>query len=481
MEATIGVTGCSTISGELQRCCRQLGLPIRLYAGRPACLSEAARADIQRLVDEAATAHEDLIIALGSCCGEVRAEGAAAVSASRCTEMLLGSMAYGWLADRGVLSLPPRYFGAWLRDADLRPDIERILSQGAAQGAFRAIAAVDEGDVRIDPAGISEVARLTGQDTRRLFTGLGHLRETLRDTARRGGIRPGRDSLEPIPSATLGPGDNCLVLPNGSAARDETAQAVADQLVQHVRCIWVSGNGSAGDLLQRLAHAIPDVGARSETGEIRIVTPAELLAETDAAEDPARLVAHWVRAAEDALAAGFCGICLVHGVGWAASAGLSSEWLLAYASHLAEACARWPVFSLAEVAPEDASAADLDELARTHSLIWESGSVLVSPNFEPSAEYLGAEDLLTGLLAADLPVECAGIAPLVSALADGELPPGAGERVRSHVEGCPRCRALLAQTRDAKQALSAQRRSVEHVADELWARIAAQLSEEAVQ
>jgi hypothetical protein len=189
-------------------------------------------------------------------------------------------------------------------------------------------------------------------------------------------------------------------------------------------------------------------------------------------------VAHWVDRAEHALAEHGSGLCLVHSDGWADAVGLSSDYLLAYASRLSAACGKWPIMNLSDCGCAADDAVLLGELARTHPLIWGDGLVRVSPGFRCVKEYLGAEDLLRDLERQPLTFTCEEARPLISALADGELKRPAAAALTQHVERCARCSELLGEQRRTKQQLAALRQSVEGVADELWARISRAMSEQ---
>ena len=476
MKPTIALTGCSTIAPELEQCCRELGLPVKLYAARPACLFGAAREEARDLVARAAAEGDALLIALGKCCGEFEVEGAGAVSAARCTEMLLGSGTYSWMAEHGALALPPPYFGTWLNDPKTRPEVERILTSSPAADGLQAIAAIDEAERESEPQGISEIERICGRPSRHVFTGLGHLRENLRGAAEAAGLSVGMTPPEPVPAATLGPGDDCLtVVEDAEVGLQMAADTIAGSLDRGLTCVWVTDDDASTQVANRLRGKVP------ESGRLHVIGPEALLGETNAADEPQFLVAHWVDRAVDALAAGGSGLCLVHGSGWGESAGLSSEYLLAYASRLSAACSRWPILSLCACAPASVDPSLLGELERTHPLVWEAGVARISPRFVRSEGYLGGEGLLEALGREPTAFTCLEAQPLISALADGELGGPAAVALAHHAQSCARCSDLLRQHRETKQSLSALRVSIEGIADELWARVSARLREEGYQ
>jgi hypothetical protein len=475
MKQSIAVAGCSTISAELAQCCRQLGLPVKLYASRPACLFGVAREEFDALLTRAATETDDLLVALAHCCGEFEVGGADRVAAARCTEMLLGSGTYTWLAEHGALTLPPPYFSTWLKHPGARAAVAEVLASPPELSAVESIAAVDNPERGADPEGLAEIERLSGRPSRRVTTGLGHLREHLRRVAAAVGLEPGRSEPQPLAPAQLGPGDDCLILQSDPAlAWDAAVEVVAQSVAQGVRCVWVTDGGAAGPLVDRLLVAAPALREALDSGCLRVVEPPNLLATANAETDPQLLVAHWVRLATEALAAGDSGLCLIHSGGWSDAVGLPSEWVLAYASRLSAACARWPISGFCEFSPA-ADAALLGELPRIHPLLWQNGLVHVSAEFVDSDEYLGGEDLLQALGRERITFTCAQAQPLLSALTDGELDGPAAVALAQHAQDCPDCGQRLQQHRDTKRSLATLRLSVEGVADELWARICQEL------
>jgi hypothetical protein len=471
MKPTIALAGCSTIAPELERCCRELGLPAKLYSARPACLFSTAAGDVRDLLARAAAERDALLVAFGKCCGDFEIEGTGSVSAARCTELLLGGGTYAWMAEHGTLALAPTYFGPWLNNPRTRPEVERILTSEAA--GLHAIAAIDEAERQASPDGLSEIERISGRPSRRLFTGLGHLRENLRGAAEAAGLSAGMVPTEPVPATTLGPGDDCLAVVGEPEARLRMAEdAIGGSLRRGVTCLWVTSDPAAGEVADRLSS-----GAR-EAAQLQVIAPEALLSETNAADEPQFIIARWVERAKEALAAGGSGVCLVHGSGWGESVGLSSEYLLAYAARLSAACNRWPIFSLSACDPASLEPSLLDELHRTHPLVWEAGVTRISPRFVRSEEYLGAEGLLEALGHEPTTFTCAQVQPLISALADGELDGPAAVALTRHAQTCTPCSDLLRQHRETKQSLSALRVSVEGIADELWARVHARLHEE---
>jgi hypothetical protein len=478
MTPSIALAGCSTTAPELEQCCRELGLPAKLYATRPACLFEAAREQTQEVVARAAAESDVLLIALARCCGELKAEGARRVSAARCTEMLTGSGTYSWLAEHATLALPRPYFSTWLNHPQAHQAIERVLTSNSA-ASLQAIAAIDQGERGPDPAGMAEIERISGRACRRLSAGLGHLRETLRCLAESAGLTIGTTPPAAIPATQLGPGDDCLVGGHDAAAVTDAAVAIlADSLARGVKCVCISGSGASGDLIGRVAEKAPNGAELQESGALQIMSPEALMAEANAADDPQFLVARWVDRAEQALAEHASGLCLLHGDGWADAVGLSSDYLLAYASRLSAACGKWPILNLSECCCAADDAVLWGELARTHPLVWGNGLVRVSPAFRCTDEYLGAEDLLRDLERRPPTFSCDEARPLISALADGELEGPAAAALSQHVERCAVCSQLLDQQRTTKQELAALRQSVEGVADELWARISRELREQ---
>jgi len=451
-------------------------LPAKLYAARPACLFEAGRREIDDLVARAHAERDALIIALGKCCGAPEVEGAATVSAARCTEMLLGSGTYGWCAERGVLPLPPPYFNRWLKHPEVRLQVERLLTAGPAAESLRAIAAIEEARHSPDPQGMAEVERLAGRPSRRLFTGLGHLRETLREASQTIGLTIARETPEPIGPEALGPGDDCLVVGEEAASvEDRSARTVTRSLDRGLECVWVTEGSATERIAERLASAVPNADALREAGELRIMSAEALFAETNAAADPQLLVAHWIGRAAESLNANHSGLCLIHSAGWAESAGLSSEYALAYASRLSAACSEWPILGAYGSVATSEAPLTLGELGRTHPLIWEAGHLRVSRRYLRSEEYLGSEDLLAALAREPLAFTCAQAAPLISALVDGELQGRPAEAVGRHADECPQCGELLRQQRETKQALAGLRQTIAGLSGELWARVAAQI------
>ncbi|MBM3472959.1 MAG: hypothetical protein FJX75_06820 [Armatimonadetes bacterium] len=472
MKLTIALTGCATIAPELERCCRELGLPTTLYAARPACLFEGARRETRELVARAGAERDALLIAFGQCCGEFEVEGAGVVAASRCTEMLLGAGTHSWITEQGVLPLPPPYFDAWLNDPKARPEVERVLTSSAAAIGLGAIAAIDQAERESDPRGIAEIERICGRPSRRLFTGLGHLRENLREAAEAAGLSAGMAPAEPIPATALGPGDDCLaVVEEAQTGRQMAVDTIAAGLSRGLTCVWVTDDPASAPIADRLG------GEARESGQLQVIGPEALLAETNAAGEPQFLVANWIERATEALTAGGSGLCLIHGGGWGEAAGLSSDYLLAYASRLSAACSRWPILSLCACAPGAVEPSVWEELRRTHPLVSEAGVARVSPRFVRSEEYLGAESLLQTLGHQPTTFTCADVQPLISALADGELDGPAAVALAHHAQSCARCGGLLRQHRETKQSLSALRVAVEGIADELWARVSARLHE----
>jgi len=479
MKPTIAVAGCSTISAELSQCCRQLGLPAKLYASRPACLFGVPREDFEALLARADSHSDALLVALGQCCGEFEIEGAGAVSASRCTEMLLGQGTFGWLAEHGVLPLPPPYFSTWLKHPAGPAAVQQALVASPAAAAVRSIAAVDGPCRSPDPAGLAEIERISGRPSRRVRTGLGHMREYLRRAAALMGLSPGRIEPEALSPAELGPGDDCLILKRDPGLAWEAALGIVTQsLDRGVRCVWITDGARPTAVRDRLLTAVPGLKAALDAGRLEIVDPASLMAQTNAASEPQFLVAHWIRLATDALAAGDSGLCLLHSSGWTEAAGLPVEYVLAYAARLSAACAHWPISSFSECAPAEEPGL-LDELARTHPLVWRNGLVHVSPEFVDSEEYLGSEELLEKLGHEPVHFTCDQAQPLLSALSDGELEGPAAVALAQHVQGCATCEQRLAQHRAMKGSLAALRRSVEGVADDLWTRISREIQTDA--
>jgi len=165
--------------------------------------------------------------------------------------------------------------------------------------------------------------------------------------------------------------------------------------------------------------------------------------------------------------------------GWAEAAGLSSDYVLAYASRLSSACSRWPILNVFGYAPAKSEAPMLEEMTRTHPMVWEDAVIQVSPQFLRSDEYLGHEDLLATLGRERVEFTCAEAQPLISALADGELDGPASVALTHHVRECATCGEMLRQHRETKQSLTTLRQSIEGIADDLWARISRELRSEA--
>jgi len=339
----------------------------------------------------------------------------------------------------------------------------------------RSIVAVDEPGRRPEPEGLAEIERITGRPSRLVSTSLGHLREYLRRTAAEMGLRPGQAEPEPLSPTELGPGDQCLVIKRDpTVAWDAALGIVRQSLERAVRCVWITDGARPEAVVDRLLAADADLRPALDAGDLQVAHPEALLAQTNAAAEPQFLIAHWVRLATDALAAGGSGLCLIHSSGWAEAAGLPDEYVLAYASRLSAACARWPISSFCEfTALDDGTLAG--ELIRTHPLLWQNGLVRVSPQFTDAEEYLGGEELLEALAREAVGFTCNQVQPLLSALVDGELEGPAALALTRHVQDCPACTQRLRRHRDTKRSLATLRHSVEGVADDLWARISREI------
>lgn len=474
MKLPIGLAGCSTIATELKQCCRQLGLPVRMYAARPVCLFGASNGSLAALVDRAKRESDDLLVALGQCCGDLpELQQPGAVSAARCTDLLTGSGTYGWLTEHGALPLPPPYFSIWLNSPRAREGVCEVLRSAVETGSLRSIAAIENPERACDPRGLAEIEALSGCHSRRIYVGLGHLREALRIAAEGIGLRPGLEPPAPIRPTALGPGDDCLSLSCDPAKRLKlVADLVLASLSRGLRCVWITDRS-----LDEIEKVVPEAAEARERGDLECVRPEAVVAETDP-DDPQLLITHWITRASDALADDRSGLCLVHDDGWSGGGGPPSAYTLAYTSRLSRACAKWPILSLLTYAPLSDTDPLLQELARTHPLVWEEESVTVSRVFERTEHYLGEEDLLESLGRERVAFTCAQVQPLLSALADGELDGPSAVALAHHAQECPFCGQALQVHREIKQALAPLRRSVEGVTDELWASISRELDAE---
>jgi MEDS: MEthanogen/methylotroph, DcmR Sensory domain/Putative zinc-finger len=457
MRQKLALVGCSTMSPEFYACARQLGLPLKHYGAPIPCLTEPPRGALADLVARARGRHDRLVVALGDCCGDAgdvtEAEGATCVHAANCRAFLLGPAAYQWCGANAVLPLSPHMFRMVPRRHPR--ELRELIARAVEAEGFRRIGAVDTGVRAPDPGLVAQMAQLSGCAPLVMHTGLGHLRETLRAAAKAEGLTVG-DQRALIRPETLGAGDDILlVATNGDPCLDASGELLALALRRGMKAVWVEGQASGGPLAERLRHFVPDLEARVEAGQVEFVPPGGLIAEASHADDPARLVQSWKSQALQALNGGFSGLALIHGYGWADAAGLGLDYLLEYASRLSEACALWPILSATESPPGRYATVAIDELRRTHPLVWLGDRFMVAEDYEPSDEYLGAPAALDGLIDGSEALTCEDITPLISAMADGELPPGVAARISGHVAQCPTCAALLCANRDLKGSLQA--------------------------
>ena len=471
MPARVGLTACRTIARELRQCCRELGIPAEVYANQPGCLCEGELGRLLDVARDAAGRHDRMLLAWGACCGDVDAMAdetrAAAVSAEKCTEMLLGSGTYGWSLSQGILLLPPPYFSEYLEDPALRPAAERMIDEQIAATGAESVAGISQPLVSIPEAGIAEIERIAHRRTASIYTGLGHLRQTIRTVATLSGLPVGTERPIGIAAGGLGPGDQCLVL-DGEASHDPAIQLVMTNLSRGVRCIWLAGEQGEVDTATAIERMAPGIAQARESRQLEII-PAEAAVDAAGAEaDPRKLVRHWITEALGSMAQGGPGVCVVHGCGWSERAGLDAEYVLEYTSRLSSACGRWPIFAASEVAAQRLPVHILEELSRTHPLVWTDGAVTAAPAYEH--DYLGGEELLEELDGDPGELKCSSIGPLVSALVDGELEESAAKAVESHTTSCPDCARLVERNRKMKEALRPLRLSVEDTSD-LWSRI----------
>ncbi|MGQ9730457.1 MAG: zf-HC2 domain-containing protein [Candidatus Zipacnadales bacterium] len=471
MKPVIGIASCSTIEAEVEQCCRELGLPVQLYSNRPACLFGIAQDELAQMLAEATTNHKFVLVAMGLCCAPPEMGGVARISADRCAEMLLGRGTYSWHVERGFLPLPSPYFGKWLRPQETRSRVEQFLAGRPITDTLQGIVVVEEGHCKPDKRDVAVVERVIGRSPSHLYTGLGHLREILRTTARRAGIPLRNGAPCPIAQSMLGPGDDCLVM-RGQADEpaSESVTAVTEALAHNLKCYWLMGAASANKVAQALQQT---------AAHVTFLQAYELPAITQATHEPRLLVEWWVKRALEALTAGQSGICIIHGAGWAERAGLSDEYVLEYASRLAAACMNWPIFNLHDVVAPTHPLSTLDEYMRTHPLLWSDGRIHISRQFISAEDYLGNEQLLETLGQGQLTFKCSEAAPLISALADGELTSPASVAITRHAERCPLCSELLRRHREIKESLALLRTPpVENSVDALWEHIRGKLTKE---
>jgi len=477
MKQTLALASCSTMTPEFYACAKQLGLGTKLYGTRPVCLFNVPVEQLDDLLTKAGGRHDHVVLALGACCGDMSGlaarHGATLLQALNCRHLYLGQAAYEWCGEHHILPLSCHCFRMTLRQA--RDPLRALLAEIIEAGDVRSIAAIDDGLRHPEPASVEQIARLTGRETFVMHTGLGHLRESLRTAAREEGVEADAERAL-IPPGSLGPGDDLLLVSsNGAPCLDTTLELLANSLGRGMKAVWIVGQTTIGALEARLRAAVPDWEARQEAGAIELVTSEDLLAQVAPDGDPEGLVRYWKTRALDALNHGYTGLAVMHGFGWSEAAGLPIEFLLDYASRLSAACAQWPILSASECPPECYSPAAFDELAHTHPIVWASEGVTTSETYEPMDEYLGAEGLLEALAGKRRAFACLEIAPLISALVDGELSGKPAAAVAEHVSQCPKCGELMLGSRDLKAALRSLRAPAVAPLQDLWERLSEQI------
>ena len=477
MRQTLALAGCSTMTPEFYACVKQLGLGAKLYGTRPVCLFKVPVERLDDLLTRAGARHDHVVLALGACCGDMSGlaarHGATLLEAQNCRHLYLGQAAYQWCGEHHILPLSCHCFRMTLRQA--RDPLRKLLGEIIEAQDVRSIAAIDDGLRHPEPACVEQIARMTGRDTFVMHTGLGHLREALRAAAREEGVE-GDVKRTLIPPESLGPGDDLLLVgANGAPCLDTTLQLLANSLGRGMKAVWIVGQTTMNGLEGRLWAAVPDWKASREAGAIELVTSEALLAQVTVDDGPEGLVRFWKARALDALNHGYTGLAVIHGFGWSESAGLPIEFLLDYASRLSGACAQWPILSASECPLDHYSPAAFDEITHTHPVVWASEGVSTSETYEPMDEYLGAEGLLEALERERPAFACSEIAPLISALVDGELSGSPAAAVAEHVSQCPKCGELMLSSRDLKSALHALGEPAVAPPHDLWERLSEQI------
>ncbi len=478
MPAKIGVAGCKTLAVELKRCCEELGLPTEHYSSRPCCMFGEQREQLCDMVACAAAENDDVLLAFGGGCADVEALRAgvkgASLTAHRCTEMLVGAGTYGWCVGQGVLLLPPTWLDEYLQDAETREPLEQLLKAQVDSSGAKQLGAIQEAGRAASVDDLAEVEGFADRPATPIFSGLGHLREALRAAAVSAGIRIAQSDRAPISIDAIGPGDQLLLLDeDGPEGSSQAATLASTLLARDTACVWITGNESPDAVATKMAAVCPDVDALRDSGQLRILTAEEALAGAGAAADPRQLARRWITLSLQALADSGGGLCVIHGNGWAGSAGLDVDYVLEYTARLSSACARWPLVTASEIAVDAAPDSVLGELARTHPLIWTGGHVVAGARFD--GDYLGGEDVLDTMGATSQALDCQTIAPLISALADGELNGNGQKRLDEHATTCPRCQALIDCSRNTKTALSGLHQPPPEAAKEIWGKVAEEI------
>ena len=481
MPPTIGVAGCKTLTAELKRCCEELGLPSEMYGSRPCCLFGEERGKLCGVVGCAAENHDDLLLAFGGGCADVddlRASyGGASLTAHKCSEMLVGAGTYGWCVGQGVLLLAPTWFDEYVSDAETRGPLEEVLkSQVDSSGASR-IGAIHEAARPTPASGLADIAGITERPTTPIFSGLGHLREAVRAAAVAAGIKIAQDGRAPIGIDAIGPGDQLLLMDDRGSEKSTAAATLAATLLgRGISCVWITNGKDQESVVAKIGDACSGVEAMRDSGQLRVLTGEDALSAAGGGDDPRYLARRWITLALQALAEGRSGLCVIHGDGWAQSAGLDVDYLLEYTARLSAACARWPLASATDVSSCETPDSVLGELVRTHPLIWTGGHIIAGAQFDP--DYLGGTDALESLESGSQKVDCQAVAPLISAMADGELNGSSRGRLEEHTSACPRCQALAKRNRGTRDALGGLRQAPTEAAPGLWERIAAEISSE---
>ncbi len=478
MKQALALAACSTMAQEFHACNRQLGLQAKLYGTRPICLYRVPEERLDDLLTKAGSRHEHVVLALGACCGDMSAlaarHRATLLKGLNCRHLYLGPAAYEWCGQHHVLPLSCHCFRMTLRQA--RDPFGELLEGLIESGDVQRIAAIDNGLRHPEPSGIEQIARMTGRETFVWHTGLGHLREALRGAAREEGVEPDSERALIRPES-LGPGDDLLLVSgNGAPCLDIAAQLLGNCLDRGLKCVWVVGRTTEHVLADRLRATVLGLDARREMGALELLSSDELLGQGGPDRGPQGLARLWKTVALEALNQGYAGLAVIHGFGWSERAGLLTDYLLDYASRVSAVCADWPLLSASECPPEYYSASAFDELTCTHPLIWAAEGVMTSARYEPSDEYLGSEGLREALETERRTFECSGVAPLVSALIDGELHGKPAAAVAAHVAQCPKCGELMVGSRDLKAMLRGLRGSVSPLPHDLWERLSNELA-----
>lgn len=442
----------------MRECCQQLGLPIRLYSNRPACLFREAPDLLEEILDRAMRRHGRLLLAFGACSGDTaelaRQYDAAAVSTARCTELLTGTGTYGWCSRHHVLLLPPAYFSTWLRRLQRDDALAATVKSLVQAPDVKRIGAISEGARVAESDAMVQMEHLSHHRTATLYTGLGHIRQALRAAAEESGLPVLSEPPSPIDPHTLGPGDDCLLIADEAQTGAVGAlELISDAIRRRLRSTWVAGAPMGTDVAAGGKGGATQLREWQETGELEVLPGEALVDAAAAATSPRQLVEYWIARSRDALQARGAGIAIVHGNDWAGTPDLSTEYLLEYSTRLSAACSEWPILAAWEASPETWAPNALDELARTHPLSWTNGQVVATKGFVPTDDYLGGQITLETLPAAAGRIECSALAALVSALADGELRPDASGAVAGHVDGCPKCAQDVKDWQELRQRL----------------------------